>query len=463
MKLKKSTGMSEGFMLNKTEEAKINKEEAGSTRPKKAHVITYGCKQNENDSEKIRGMLSGMGYTICTIVDEADVVIFNTCAVRDNAEQRVYGNLGALRALKDKKPDVLIGVCGCMAQQSHVAEHIKKRFPFVDFVFGTHAISRFPQILQNAKTERVFDIDDRDSEITEGIPHDRPSIVTSTVSIMYGCNNFCSYCIVPYVRGREKSRQPEDILREVESLAAQGCKEVTLLGQNVNSYSALDFADLLNMVSKIEGIRRIRFISSHPKDLTDKLIDTMATNPKVCKQLHLPFQAGSSKVLKDMNRGYSKEEYLSLIKKVKEKIPYIALTSDVIVGFPTETQQDFEETIEVVCRVEFDMLFTFIYSKRKGTPAEHMAPVLAPDDVKRNFERLVAVQNEISGRKNKALEGSIQEVLVEGTSKNNANMLTGRTDGGKIVNFQGGIELVGKMVNVKITKSATWSLIGSVL
>lgn len=430
---------------------------------KKARVITYGCQQNENDSERIRGMLLEMGYSLAEDNSDADVVIFNTCAVRDNAEQRVYGNIGALKAVKDKRPEMLIGICGCMAQQQHVAQHIKKRFPFVDFVFGTNALHRLPQILYSAASQRVFDVGEWEGEIVENLPHQRQSIVASTVSVMYGCNNFCSYCVVPYVRGRERSRKLQDIIREVEGLAAQGCREVTLLGQNVNSYSELEFSELLRLVGKVDGIERIRFISSHPKDISDSLIEEMAENPKICKQLHLPFQAGSNKVLADMNRRYTRERYLDIIRKVKEKMPDIALTSDVIVGYPTETKEDFDQTLDLARQVEFDMLFTFIYSKRKGTPAEKITPVLNEEQIKNNFDALLEVQNEISLKKNKALEGTMQSVLVEGISKSNENTLTGRTDGAKIVNFIGDKSLIGEFVSVKIINAATWSLTGEII
>lgn len=432
-------------------------------KEKKAHVITYGCQQNENDSERIRGILINMGYTMTNTNDDADLIIFNTCAVRDNAEQRVYGNIGALRVVKEKNPEMLIGICGCMSQQQHVADYIKKRFPYVDFVCGTHALHKLPQILYSANEQRVFDLEESDGDIIENLPHNRESSVIASVSVMYGCNNFCTYCVVPFVRGRERSRDPEDIIKEVEGLAAQGYKEVTLLGQNVNSYSKTSFSQLLNMVSEVSGIERIRFVSSHPKDITDELIDTIAENPKVCKQLHLPFQAGSNKVLKDMNRRYTKEQYLGIIRKAKEKVPDIALTSDIIVGFPTETNADFEHTIDVIRQVEFDMLFTFIYSKRKGTPAEKMDFQLTVEEIKSNFDRLLEVQNEISAKKNKALEGTVQKVLVEGVSKNNDKFLSGRTDGSKIVNFAGDKSLIGDIVSVKITNSATWSLTGEIV
>ncbi|MCK9478164.1 MAG: tRNA (N6-isopentenyl adenosine(37)-C2)-methylthiotransferase MiaB [Firmicutes bacterium] len=430
---------------------------------KKAHVITYGCAQNENDSERLRGMLLDMGYTLTNKNDEADVILFNTCAVRENAEQRVYSNIGALKALKAQNPEILIGVCGCMVQQNHVTQHIKNRFPHIDFVFGTHAISRFPQILHSATQQRIFDIAACNESLSEGMPHDRMSTVIATVSIMYGCNNFCSYCIVPHVRGREKSRSVRDIIYEAEGLAAQGYKEITLLGQNVNSYSEIPFYKLLELVSKVDGIERIRFISSHPKDVTDNLIYTIASNPKVCKQLHLPFQAGSNNVLSAMNRRYTREDYLKIIKQLKAKIPGITLTSDVIVGFPTETNDDFEQTIDMVKTVEFDMLFTFLYSRRKGTPAEKIEPVLAPDEIKNNFDKLLALQNEISAKQNNRLVGKTVKVLVEGESKNDKKSLSGRTDGGKIVNFKGSDTLIGKIIDVKITNAASWSLSGSVL
>ena len=426
---------------------------------KKAHVITYGCQQNENDSERIRGMLVDMGYVMTEENTEADLIIFNTCAVRDNAEQRVYGNLGALKVIKERRPNMMIGVCGCMTQQQHVADYIKKRFPYVDFVFGTHALARLPKILYSAERQRVFDLEES-GEITENLPHNRESGVVASVAVMYGCNNYCSYCVVPHVRGRERSRELVDIISEVQGLASQGYKEVTLLGQNVNSYSKLPFHELLNAVSEVDGIERIRFISSHPKDITSALISTIADNPKLCKQLHLPFQAGSNKVLSDMNRRYTREQYLDIIENVKSTVPGIAMTSDIIVGFPTETNEDFEQTLDLIRQVEFDMLFTFIYSKRKNTPAEKMTPSLSPDEVKSNFDRLLAVQNEISAQKNKALVGTVQRVLAEGTSKTNDEVLTGRTDGAKIVNFAGDKSNIGRVLEVEITNAATWSLSG---
>ncbi len=436
------------------------------TIDKKALVITYGCRQNENDSERIRGMLAEEGYSFCETYDDADLVIFNTCAVRENAEQRVYGNVGALKAYKERKPDMLIGICGCMVQQDGEAEQIKKRFRHVDFVFGTHAIARLPQILHEAQENRVFDTEETVG-IYEDIPIKRDSILVANIPISYGCNNFCSYCVVPYVRGRERSRLPQDILKEAKELAAQGCREVLLLGQNVNSYGndngVMSFPDLLRQVNAIDGIERIRFISSHPKDLSDDLIDAMAECEHVCAQLHLPFQSGSDRVLKEMNRRYTSGDYLKIIEKVKNKIPDVALTSDVIVGFPTETQDDFEETINLVNKVGFDTLFTFIYSPRRGTPAAKMEPVLSPEQIKANFERLVDVQNGWSLKNNKKLEDKVVRILVEGTSKNNPDTLSGRTEGNKIVNFKGDESLVGKFVDVKVTKVLTWSLEGELI
>jgi len=432
-----------------------------------AYVLTLGCAQNENDSERIRGILTEIGYTMCDDEKIADIVIFNTCAVRENAELKVYGYIGALKNIKAVRPDMLIGVCGCMMQQSHIVEHIKNSYRHVDMVFGTHTIHHLPQIIYSSMKQRVVDIEDTDGYIVENVPHLRTSSIVASVAIMYGCNNFCTYCVVPYVRGRERSRASSDIIAEIQGLAAQGCKEVTLLGQNVNSYGRdcdeVDFADLLNLISEINGIERIRFVSSHPKDITDKLISVIASNKKVCNQLHLPFQAGSNKVLNDMNRKYTKEQYLDIIKKVKLAVPNIAITSDIIVGFPSETVSDFEHTIDVIKQIEFEMLYTFIYSKRKGTPAEKMEFLLSEEEIKKNFDRLLTIQNEISNKKNKELVNTVQIVLVEGFSKTNKDALSGRTEFGKIVNFPGDKELIGQFVNVKITLAATWSLTGELI
>lgn len=432
-----------------------------------ACVVTLGCVQNENDSERIRGMLSEMGYEMCRNSKTADVVIFNTCAVRENAELKVFGFLGALKNIKKQRPDMLIGICGCMIQQSHIVERIKSRYKHVDMIFGTHSLHRFPQILYSAMRQRVIDVEDSDGYVAENISHLRTNNVVASVSVMYGCNNFCSYCIVPYVRGRERSRSHQDILAEVEGLAGQGYKEITLVGQNVNSYGKdcgeIDFADLLHMVSLVDGIERIRFVSVHPKDITDKLITEMASNPKVCRQLHVPLQSGSTKVLKDMNRKYTKEQYLALIDKIKSAMPDIALSSDIIVGFPTETNDDFEDTLDVVRKVGYDMIYTFIYSKRKGTPAAEMDFILSDEEIKSNFDRLVEVQTQMLHEKNMKLQDTVVEVLTEGKSRTDDTMLTGRTSENKIVNFPGEDDYIGKFVKVKITRAATWSLTGEII
>lgn len=436
------------------------------TRPL-ACTRTYGCQQNENDTERIRGMLAEFGYEFTDDEENADLVIYNTCAVRENAEQKVFGRLGILKHIKQTRPGMITAVCGCMVQQPHITEKIKKIYTNVDLIFGTHALYKLPQLLYEALTngKTVTDIEDSDGKIAEDIPIMREKSDKAWVSIMYGCNNFCSYCIVPYVRGRERSRTPQAIKSEIENLAANGCTEVTLLGQNVNSYGKdldinIDFSDILKMVNDIDGIERIRFMTSHPKDFSDKLIQTMKECTKVCRQLHLPFQAGSDKVLQEMNRRYTKAEYLEKIEKVKREIPGISLSTDVIVGFPTETNADFNETIDVLKKVEFDNIFSFIYSRREGTPAAKLDFVLTEDEIHANFNRLLEVQNEISKRKNDAYVGRIERVLVDGISKNDPNTLCGRCDSSKIVNFKGPIELVGKYVNVRITQAHTWSLNG---
>jgi len=434
-----------------------------------AFVETYGCAQNESDSEKLKGMLFDMGYGFCDDAKKADLILYNTCAVRENAELRVFGNIGAVKNLKRKNPELILGVCGCMMQQEHIAEIIKKRYPHVDMVFGTHALYRFPEILAGAMAEnRVFDTETEDGSIFEGISYKRDEPPLAKIPIMYGCNNFCSYCIVPYVRGRERSRDKEDILKEIKEVAASGYKEVMLLGQNVNSYgndleSGLSFARLIKEVAKVEGIERIRFMTSHPKDISDELIEVMATEPKVCSQLHLPVQSGSSRILEKMNRKYTREQYLEIVKKVREKIPGIVLTTDIIVGFPGETNEDFEETMSLLSEVEYDLIFSFIYSKRKGTPAAEMPDVLTDEEKHKNFDRMIELQNIISKKKNDEYMGRIEEILVEGTSKTNPEFLSGRTSGGKIVNFKGDMSLVGSIVNVEITETKTWSLGGQII
>ena len=433
-----------------------------------AFVETYGCQQNSSDSEKIKGMLYDMGYEFTDKAEEADFIIYNTCAVRENAELRVFGNLGALKNIKRKREDVIMAVCGCMMQQEHISKRIKSKYKHVDLVFGTHALYRFPELLFGVlEGNRVFDTENEDGSVFEGISYKRDDVPLAKIPIMYGCNNFCTYCIVPYVRGRERSRDHERILDEVRDVASLGYKEVMLLGQNVNSYGndleeGLSFTELLREVCKIDGIERVRFMTSHPKDISDELILAMAEEEKICNQLHLPVQCGSNRVLKLMNRCYTREQYMEIIKKVKKAIPDVVLTTDIIVGFPGETNEDFNETISILKEVEYDTIFSFIYSKRVGTPAEKMEDCLTDMEKHNNFDKMLEVQNEISLRKNKEYEGTVQKILVEGKSKNNENTLTGRTEGGKVVNFSGNAN-VGDMVDVKITKVQTWSLFGEII
>ncbi|NDO19125.1 tRNA (N6-isopentenyl adenosine(37)-C2)-methylthiotransferase MiaB [Lachnospiraceae bacterium MD329] len=454
-----------GFIIKLKEENMRYAAQNG--RPRLALTETYGCQQNENDTERIRGMLFEAGFEFTDDAKIADVVIYNTCAVRENAEQKVFGRLGILKHIKEERRDMIIAVCGCMVQQEHITEKIKSVHEHVDLVFGTHALYKMPELLYKAMHQKktVVDIEPSDGAIAEDIPILRDDSKKAWVSVMYGCNNFCSYCIVPYVRGRERSRTPEAVLNEVKELVKNGCTEIALLGQNVNSYGKdldidIDFADLMRMVNEIEGVERIRFMTSHPKDLSDKLIQTIAECDKVCKQLHLPFQAGSDNILKQMNRKYTKAEYLEKIEKAKKAIPNLSLSTDVIVGFPTETNEDFEETLDVLRQVEFDNIFSFIYSRREGTPAAKLDFVLSEEEIHSNFNRLLEVQNEISKRKNEEYVGRIERVLVDGVSKNDESTLSGRCDSSKIVNFKGDKSLIGKYIDVKITEAHTWSLNG---
>jgi tRNA-N(6)-(isopentenyl)adenosine-37 thiotransferase enzyme MiaB len=442
-------------------ELKINK------KSKQFFIETWGCQMNEEDSEKLSGMLKKQGYTRALVREYADLIIFNTCCVRENAELKVYGNLWALKRLKEKNPELIIAVCGCMMQQKDMAENIIKKFPFVDIVFGTHNAYKFPEYLNRVKQEAksVIEIQDKEDGIIEGVPIDRESDLKAFVTIMYGCNNFCTYCIVPYVRGRERSRKPEDVEKEIEELISKGYKEITLLGQNVNSYGKdlepkLTFAELLRRINKIDGIERIKFMTSHPKDLTVDVIEAIAECDKLCEYIHLPVQSGSTNLLKKMNRNYTKEQYLDLIGKIKEAIPNVAISTDLIVGFPGETEEDFEETLSLAREVQFDLAFTFIYSRRKGTPADEMEDQV--DDVVKHdrFNRLIAVTNACAAEKNKEYDGRTVDVLVEGLSKNNETKIMGRTRTGKLVNFTGDKENIGKIVNVKITKANSFSLIG---
>nr|WP_302703220.1 tRNA (N6-isopentenyl adenosine(37)-C2)-methylthiotransferase MiaB [uncultured Clostridium sp.] len=434
------------------------------------YIETWGCQMNEEDSEKLSGMLKRVGYTKTENKEDAGIILFNTCCVRENAENKVFGNLGSLKHLKKENPDLIIGICGCMMQQEGMADKILKKFPYVNIVFGTHNAYKFPEYLNRVKTEgvQIKEIFNKETDIVEGLPIDRESNVKAFVTIMYGCNNFCTYCIVPYVRGRERSRKPEDILNEVRELVAQGYKEITLLGQNVNSYGKgleeeVDFAKLLRMIDEIEGLERVRFMTSHPKDLTHDVIMAIKECDKLCEQIHLPVQSGSNSILKKMNRHYTKEYYLDLIKKIKEEIPGVTLTTDIIVGFPGETEEDFQETLELVKKVGYSSAFTFIYSRRNNTPADMMLNQVSEEDKHHRFNRLIAAVNERVIAQNKAEEGNILEVLVEGNSKNDAEKLTGRTRTGRLVNFTGENVNVGELVNVKITRAQNFSLIGEVI
>ena len=434
------------------------------------YIETWGCQMNEEDSEKLSGMLKRVGYTKTENKEDAGIILFNTCCVRENAENKVFGNLGSLKHLKKENPDLIIGICGCMMQQEGMADKILKKFPYVNIVFGTHNAYKFPEYLNRVKTEgvQIKEIFNKETDIVEGLPIDRESNVKAFVTIMYGCNNFCTYCIVPYVRGRERSRKPEDILNEVRELVAQGYKEITLLGQNVNSYGKgleedVDFAKLLRMINEIEGLERVRFMTSHPKDLTHDVIMAIKECDKLCEQIHLPVQSGSNSILKKMNRHYTKEYYLDLIKKIKEEIPGVTLTTDIIVGFPGETEEDFQETLELVKEVGYSSAFTFIYSRRNNTPADMMLNQVSEEDKHHRFNRLIAAVNERVIAQNKAEEGNILEVLVEGNSKNDAEKLTGRTRTGRLVNFTGEGINAGDIVNVKITRAQNFSLIGEVI
>ena len=429
-----------------------------------AYVETYGCQQNEADSEKLRGYLIQSGYRIVSEAEGADVVILNTCAIREHAEQRVFGNLGALTHTKRRHPAQKVFLCGCMAGQEVVSSRIKASYPHVDGVFSTHHLWQFPEILWKVLDEkkRQFYITDEPGSIAEGIPQQRDSQLKAWVSIMYGCNNFCTYCIVPYVRGRERSRQPEDILRECRTLIESGVKDITLLGQNVNSYGkdlscGVDFADLLEQIAQIPGDFLIRFMTSHPRDASNKLFDTMAKYDKIAKQLHLPFQSGSSRILKAMNRHYDRETYLEKVRYAKQVMPSLVLTSDVIVGFPGETEEDFAQTLSLIEQVHYDSLFTFIFSPRPGTPAASMEDPTPKEEKNRRFDRLCALQNAISEQVHQNYVGKTMRCLVDGKDK---DLLTARTEGGRLVRFQGCDSLIGSFQNLTITGATTWSLTG---
>ncbi len=432
-----------------------------------AYVLTFGCQQNEADSEKLRGMAKQMGYEVSDTPDRADLIAVNTCAIREHAEKKALSIVGQYKHLKEQNPDLIISVCGCMTAQEHRAEQLKKSYPYVDIVFGTASLHRFPEFVAEriGGSKRLFNPTEEKNLVAEGLPIDREDSVHAWVSVMYGCNNFCSYCIVPYVRGRERSRTAEAVEAEVRDLVAKGYKEITLLGQNVNSYGKdagypYDFADLLERLDKIEGDYVLRFMTSHPKDASRKLIDVMAKSRHIAHQFHLPMQSGSDRILKIMNRHYDTEQYLQTVDYLREKIPDITVTSDIIVGFPDETEEDFNGTLEMLRRVGFDMLYSFIYSARKGTPAAKMENQIPKSVQGERFERLLALQNEIGAEKNEKLVGQVLRVLCDGVSKNNEELYSGRTDGYKIAFFHGTPDDTGKFVNIRIEKADAYALWG---
>lgn len=431
------------------------------------HITTFGCQMNEHDSEVIDGLLTERGFSSVKERKDASIVIINTCSVRDNADKRFFGTLGQLKKRKESDPSFIVCVCGCMMQQQRVVDTIKAKYPWVDVIFGTNSIHHIPELIEKVaiEKEKVVDIIENTEEVVEGLPAKRLFDHKALVNIMFGCNNFCTYCIVPYTRGREKSRAPEAIVAEVKGLVADGVKEIMLLGQNVNSYdgNGTSFAELLKMLNDVDGLERIRFMTSNPKDLSDELIEAFAVCDKLCRNLHLPIQSGSNRVLKRMNRKYTREDYLKLIEKLRKTVPNITLSTDIIVGFPGETNEDFEETLSIVKEVEYDSAFTFIYSIRKGTPAEKFEDQIEESEKHRRFDLLVSAVNEISEKKNKAYQDRVEKVLVDGVSKNDKSTLTGRTDGFKLVNFAGKKELIGSLVDVKITDAKTFSLFGEVI
>ena len=444
----------------------------------KYYIMTMGCQLNENDSEKLMGMLEEMNYEKTDEMKEADLVLFNTCCVRENAEEKLFGKVGEVKKQKEEK-GTIIAIGGCMMQEEHIVKKLKESYPYVDIIFGTHTLHKFAKDLYEAIEEniKIRDIINIDGEIIEGLPISREDKIKASVTIMNGCNNFCTYCIVPYVRGRERSRSPKDIIEEVRNLAQEGYKEIMLLGQNVNSYLRVEnekhipyeeyegvnsFATLLRAINKIEGIERIRFVSPHPKDFTDDVIEAIRDCRKVCKLIHLPLQSGSTEILRKMNRNYSKEQYLELARKIREMIPEATFTTDIIVGFPEETEQDFEDTLDVVRKVKFEQAFMFIYSRRVGTKADKMENQI-PEEVKhQRFDRLKELVEKQIAERNKEYIGTVQKVLIEGTSKNNDKMLTGRTDSNRVVVLDGDKSLIGKMVEIEIEEEHMWYLKGKI-
>ncbi|UOF89437.1 tRNA (N6-isopentenyl adenosine(37)-C2)-methylthiotransferase MiaB [Fodinisporobacter ferrooxydans] len=441
-----------------------------SMQGKQYSILTYGCQMNEHDSEIMAGLLQEMGYTQASDVDEADFILFNTCAVRENAESKVWGEVGRLKPLKRLNPGMIIGICGCMAQEEPVRQRIQAKYPQVDIVFGTHNVHRLPELIEQAQQtkEAIFEVwEEAQPVLVENMPKARMEGTKAWVNIHYGCNKFCTYCIVPYTRGRERSRIPSDVVAEVEELAKTGFREITLLGQNVNDYGldlkTVDFADLLEQVNRVDGIDRIRFTTSNPWNFTDKLIDTIAHSKNVCEHIHLPVQSGNNDVLKRMNRSHTREYYMELVDKIRSSIPDVALTTDIIVGFPGETEEQFLDTLDLLQRIRYDGAYTFIYSPRKGTPAAKWEDNITMEVKKDRLNRLMELQNQISLEKNLRLQGKVVEVLVEGVSKTNPDMLSGRTRTNKLVHFKGSEKRIGQLVMVEIADVQTWTLKGSLL
>ncbi len=448
----------------------LNKKSESLGRPMKYFVQTFGCQMNERDSEKLAGILEKIGYLKSETEEEADIILYNTCTVRDNADQRVFGRLGVLKGLKDKNPELLICLCGCMMQEDIVIEKIKQSYRYVDLIFGTHNIFKLAELLVSRfeSGAQIIDIWKDTNEIIEDLPVQRKYSFKSGVNIMFGCNNFCSYCIVPYVRGRERSRDPKDIIREIERLVADGVKEVMLLGQNVNSYGkglepAITFPELLREVEKIEGLERIRFMSNHPKDLSDELIEVMAGSKKICRHIHLAMQSGSSRLLEKMNRRYTKEDFLKIVQKMREAMPDLAVTTDIIVGFPGETHEDVDETIDVIKKARFDGAFTFIYSKRTGTPAASMPDQVDPETVHVEFDRVLKTVQDVSKEQVKRFEGQTMSVLVESVNEKDPSMLTGRISQNHVVHFKGDSSLIGSIVDVHLDQCLGFYYLGTLL
>lgn len=457
----------QAYYIAKCKEIISNREkELG--RKLKACVATFGCQMNFKDSEKLIGILNEIGYEE-TEDEHADLVLYNTCTVRENANLKIYGRLGYLSKLKKENSNMIIGLCGCMMQEEHVVEKIKKSYKFVDLIFGTHNIFKLAELLYERLSgqKSVIDIWQGTTEIVEDLPSERKYSFKSGVNIMYGCNNFCSYCIVPYVRGRERSRKPEDIINEIKKLVSEGVVEIMLLGQNVNSYgktleNPMTFAQLLQKIEKIDGLKRVRFMTSHPKDLSDELIDVMAHSKKICKQMHLPLQSGSDRLLKIMNRHYDKQHYLEIVAKLRKAIPDIGISTDIIVGFPGETEEDFNETLDVVKKVQYDSAFTFIYSKRSGTPAAEMENQVPQDVVKDRFDRLLKVVNEISSKKTAKYEGTTQLVMAEEVNSHDPELITGRLSNNTVVHFKGTKDLIGQELKVKLLKAKGFYYFGEI-